>query len=152
MELQATALKVPIDQARVQLALTRLTAPVDGVVVSVAREGLQLAPGATVVTIRRDEPSTVTAWLSPSQIAQVCTGDTARIAGDWMAGDGGPATLTSMSDSSEYPPTSVAPAEVHLTRAVEVEFTATAQLPAGVPVEISIQGCHMGAVNTDPNR
>ena len=42
-------------------------------------------------------------------------------------------------------PTSVPTEEVHLTRAVEVEFTATAQLPAGVPVEITINGCRFAA-------
>jgi len=153
VELQAEALKVPIDVARAQVTLGTLTAPVDGVVVSVAHVGTQLAPGATVVSIREDQPSTVTAWLSPSQLGQVCVGDAARIAGDWMSGDGVPASLTRISDSSEYPPTSVATDEVHLTRAVEVTLTTdTGQLPAGAPVEISIQGCRTAADNTDSNR
>jgi multidrug efflux pump subunit AcrA (membrane-fusion protein) len=151
-ELQAAALAVPVDVVRTQLALGRLTAPVDGVVVSVAHVGVQLAPAATVVSIRETRPSTVSAWLSPSQLDRVCTGDPATVTGDWMSGSGVRATLTRIAPSADYPPTSVATDEVHLTRAVEVEFTATEQLPAGVPVEVSIQGCHTAAGNTDPNR
>jgi multidrug resistance efflux pump len=150
LALQARALKVPIEAARVQLSLTRLTSPVDGVVVSVAAVGEQLAPGATVAGIRESGPSTVTAWLSPSQLGRICPGDAARVRGDWMDGDGVPATLTRISTSADYPPTSVATDEVHLTRAVEVQFTATEQLPAGVPVEVSIQPCH--AAGTNPSR
>ena len=67
------------------------------------------------------------------------------VVGDWMTGDGVPATLTRIGTRSDYPPTSVATEEVHLTRAVEVEFTATEHLPAGVPVDISITGCHAAA-------
>ncbi len=151
-ELQATALRVPIDTARAQQRMTTLTAPVDGVVVSVAPVGAQLAPGATVVSIRQAQPSRLTAWLSPSQLRRVCTGDPARVVGDWMTGDGVPATLTSISRSAEYPPTSVSTEEVHLTRAVEVEFTAAEQLPAGVPVEVIIQGCHPAADQPEPDR
>jgi len=146
--IQADALRVPIDLARVQLSLTTLVAPVDGAVVSAAAAGDALAPGATVVSIRESGPSTVTAWLSPAQLGQVCSGDSATIAGDWTT-TSVPATLTRIGTSAQYPPTSVATDEVHLTRAVEVQFTATEQLPAGVPVEVTISGCRQAA---DPDK
>ena len=150
--LQANALTVPVDLARVQVALAELTSPVNGVVVSVATAGSVLAPGATAVTIRESRPSTVTAWLAPSELARVCAGDAASVVGDWMTGDGVPATLTRIGTSSDYPPTSVATNEVHLTRAVEVEVTATEQLPPGVPVELHINSCHSAAGISDTDR
>ena len=69
-----------------------------------------------------------------------------------MTGDGVPATLTRIGARSDYPPTWVATEQVHLTRAVEVEFTATEQLPAGVPVELHINSCHPAASNSDTDR
>ena len=150
--LQAKALTVPAELARVQVTFAELTAPVDGVVVSVATAGSVLAPGATAVTIRESRPSTVTAWLAPSELARVCAGDAASVVGDWMTGDGVPATMTRVGTSSDYPPTSVATNEVHLTRAVEVEFTATEELPPGVPVELHINSCHSAAGISDTDR
>jgi hypothetical protein len=150
--LQATALRVPVSLARLQVTLAELTSPVSGVVVSVAAAGSVLAPGATAVTIRETRPSAVTAWLAPEELARLCEGDAASIVGDWMTGDGVPATLTRIGTRSDYPPTSVATQEVHLTRAVEVEFTATEQLPAGVPVELHINSCHPAAGNSDTDR
>jgi hypothetical protein len=123
------------------------------VVVSVAGLGDHLAAGASVVGIRPDGPSQVTAWLSPAQAAQVCRGDAARIRGDWMpAGAGVAASLTRLADSYQYPPTDVTTDEIHLTRALEVEFTATTeQLPAGVPVDITITGCNPAATADQTN-
>jgi multidrug resistance efflux pump len=150
--IQADALTVPVDLARTQVVLAGLTSPVNGVVVAAATAGSVLAPGATAVSIRETRPSTVTAWLASDQVTQVCEGDAASIVGDWMTGDGVPATLTRIGTRSDYPPTSVATDEVHLTRAVEMEFTATEQLPAGVPVELHINSCHPAAGNSDTDR
>jgi multidrug resistance efflux pump len=150
--IQADSLKVPVDLARTQVALAGLTSPVNGVVVAAATAGSVLAPGATAVSIRETRPSTVTAWLASDQVTRVCEGDAASIVGDWMTGDGVPATLTRIGTRSDYPPTSVATEEIHLTRAVEVEFTATEQLPAGVPVELHINSCHPAAGNSDSDR
>lgn len=150
--LQADALTVSVDLARLQVTLAELTSPVNGVVVSAVLAGSALAPGATAVSIRASRPSTVTAWLAPDELARVCAGDAASVVGDWMTGDGVPATLTRIGTRSDYPPTSVATEEVHLTRAVEVEFTATEQLPAGVPVELHINSCHPAAGSSDTDR
>jgi multidrug resistance efflux pump len=150
--LQADALKVSVDLARLQVTLGEFTSPVNGVVVSAVLAGSELAPGATAVSIRASRPSTVTAWLAPDELARVCAGDAASVVGDWMTGDGVPATLTRIGTRSDYPPTSVATEEVHLTKAVEVEFTASEQLPAGVPVELHINSCHPAAGNSDTDR
>jgi multidrug resistance efflux pump len=150
-ELKAEAMKVPIDVVQAQVSLATLRSPVDGVVVSVAAAGDQLAPDATVASIRETGPSKVTAWLSPAQLDQVCAGDAASIAGDWATATV-PATLTRIGTSAQYPPSTIATDEVHLTRAVEVELTATEQLPAGVPVEVTIQGCRQAADTNQTNR
>lgn len=149
-EIAAETGGLPVLLAELQFALAELTSPVNGTVVSVAAVGDQLAPGATVATIRESAPSRVTAWLSPTQLASVCVGDSAQVLGDWMS-TGVAATLTRIGDRADYPPTSVPTEEVHLTRAVEVEFTATEQLPAGLPVEVTINSCRPPAA-TDSNR
>lgn len=138
----AEASAIPVSLAKLQVTLATVTSPVDGTVLSVAAVGDQLAPGATLATIRTDEPSKVTAWLAPDQLERVCQGDAATIAGDWMAaGTTMAATLTRIGTELVYPPSNTTTDEVHLTRAVEVQLTATGVLPAGVPVELSISGC-----------
>ncbi|MDR1768964.1 MAG: HlyD family secretion protein [Propionibacteriaceae bacterium] len=149
-EIAAGASGLPVDVAKAQLALTDVTAPASGVVVAAAQAGDRLAAGASVVTIRADQPAKVTAWLSPAQAAQVCLGDSARISGDWMApGESVDASLTRIADGYAYPPTDATTAEIHLTTALEVEFTASGQLPAGVPVDVSVNGCRAGASRTE---
>jgi len=149
----ATSASIPVALALVQLDLATITAPVDGVVTSVANPGERLAPGAAAATIRQAGPSKVTAWLSPSQLAKVCLGDSARLVGDWMTqGEGVDATVTRIAPSADFPPSATATDETHLTRAVQVELTATATLPAGVPVDISISGCHPTAGPSEQDR
>jgi multidrug efflux pump subunit AcrA (membrane-fusion protein) len=144
---------VPVALANVQLNLATITAPVDGVITWVAGAGERLMTGASVATIRQTGPSKVTAWLSPTQLGQVCLNDSARLVGDWMsAGQGVTATLTRIAPTADFPPSSTATDETHLTRAVAVELTATAELPAGVPMEINISGCHASANQTEKNR
>ncbi|MCC6496974.1 MAG: HlyD family efflux transporter periplasmic adaptor subunit, partial [Propionibacteriaceae bacterium] len=150
--LRAEAMQVPIDVVRVQLGLAVLTSPVDGVVVAAASPGAVLAPGATAVSIRETGASRVTAWLSAGQLARVCKGDPASVTGDWLPAGGVAARLTHLGTRADYPPTSVATEEVHLTRAVEVELTATEQLPAGMPVELNIDSCRPAAGNPDTDR
>ena len=56
-----------------------------------------------------------------------------------------PATLTRIGQRWDYPPSSHATDEVHLSRALPAEFTASSgDLPAGVPVEVAIDGCTGG--------
>ena len=43
---------------------------------------------------------------------------------------------------ADYPPNEQATDEVHLTRAVMLQFAADAALPAGVPLEIRLSPCH----------
>jgi multidrug resistance efflux pump len=138
----ATASAIPVSLAELQKTLAVVTSPVDGTVLSIAAAGDQLASGATLARIRTDEPSKVTAWLADDQLARVCEGDAATLAGDWMpAGTTMGATLTRIGTDYTYPPSNTTTDEVHLTRAVEVQLTATGTLPAGVPVELTISGC-----------
>lgn len=145
--------KIAADTATVALEATReqrdrriVRAPVSGVVVDAAGAGDLVAPGATLVTVREDAAVQVTAWLSPAEAAQVCLGDRTQVRGDWMAaGDSVPAGLTRIGERSDYPPTRHATEEVHLTRAVPMEFTATGPLPPGVPVDLAIDGCRLAA-------
>lgn len=150
-ELQTDAMRYSPDLVRAELELTELTAPVSGVVVSAANTGDNLAPGATVVTLRESAPSEVTVWLSPSQLSQVCEGDQAQLRTDWND-TVSPATLARIGTQQQYPPTYVATDEVHLTRAIEVSFTTDTELPAGAPVELTISGCHQTADTTATDR
>lgn len=144
---------LPVELARVQLDRATLTAPSDGVVVTIAAPGARLAPGAAIATIRPAGDSTVTAWLSPDQRARSCVGDPAQISGDWMAsGQNVVATLTTISPTSQYPPSSTTTEQTHLTRAVKVLFTTSAALPAGVPVEISLNGCRPAAGSSEQEK
>ena len=138
----AEASAIPVSLAQLQVRLATVTSPVDGTVLSVAAVGDQLAAGATLARIRTDEPSTVTVWLAPDQLARVCPGDAATITGDWMAaGTSLAGTLTRLGTELAYPPSNTTTDDVHLTRAVEARLTAAGVLPAGVPVELSISGC-----------
>lgn len=150
-EIQTDAMRYSPELVRVELALTELTAPVSGVVVSAANTGDNLAPGATVVTLRESAPSEVTAWLSPTQLSQVCEGDQAQLRTDWNQTVSS-ATLARIGTEQRYPPTYVATDEVHLLRAVEVTFAADTELPAGVPVELTISGCRPAADTTATDR
>lgn len=143
---------VGVKLARAQLDQTVIVAPYPGTVVAAAANGDQLAPGATLVTIRRDQPSRLVTWLSPAQADTVCVGDMASVQTDW--GQESPAELTRIATAADFPPTSQATDEVHLTRAFAVELTTKAALPAGVPVTVSIQPCRShptGAAEGEPH-
>jgi X-X-X-Leu-X-X-Gly heptad repeat protein len=140
----ADTAQVAVALAREQHALTTVTAPVTGVVVATATAGDLLAPGAVLATIRPTGPATVRVWLAPDQRAVVCLKDAAQLRGDWMPGDADVAgTVTLIGDHADYPPSSNVTDEVHLTRAIPVDVTtAHDPLPAGVPVEVTLRGCH----------
>lgn len=141
------AADLTVDVARARLDQTELVATSTGTVLSVATAGSQLAAGAPVVVIRPDEPARLTAWLAPDQVTSVCVGDPVAVHGDWMSPDETTdATLTRIGTEWQYPPTDVPTDEIHLTRAVEVEITTTdASLPAGVPADVTIDGCQTAA-------
>jgi multidrug resistance efflux pump len=142
-EIAARTARIAVQVARRTLGDATVTAPADGVVVRAAAPGDVLAPGAALVSIRPDAPSRATVWLAPDELSQVCVGDSATLHGDWMpAGTSAPARLTRIGQRWYYPPSWHVTDEVHLTRALPVEVTAsTGALPAGVPVDITIDGC-----------
>ncbi len=144
---------IPVSVAKAQLDQATITSPVTGVITWTAGVGDRVITGAPVVTIRETGPAKVTAWLSPSQLSQVCVGDAATITGDWMApGASVAASVHWISPAADFPPSSTTTDETHLTRAVRVELLATGELPAGVPVEISIPGCHPTAGQSEQDR
>lgn len=151
----AQAVAVGIDVAENQKLLATITAPVAGLVVDAASNGQVVAAGATVAKIREGTSNSVTTWLSPVQVAQICLGSQASFHADWMStNERLDAEVTLIGDRADYPPTSFATDEVHLTRAVPVRLTLTGpsghshpSLPPGAPVDIEIlpaaydQGC-----------
>lgn len=143
------AAKIGVQVAHYQRELSVLRSPVDGTVVSVASVGDVLAPGATVAEIRRDGPPRVTTWLAPEELGAVSVGTETEVRADWFPGGLGrkPVTgrVTNISTQAEYPPTSFATSEIHLTRAIRVETTLsdTAEqpaLPPGAPVDVRFLG------------
>jgi multidrug resistance efflux pump len=141
--------EIGVQVAKYQRELTVLRSPADGTVVRVASVGDVLAPGATIAEIRRDGPPRVTTWLAPEELGSVSVGTEAEVRADWFPGGLGskPITgrVTNISTQAEYPPTSFATSEIHLTRAVRVETTLsdTAEqpaLPPGTPVDVRFLG------------
>lgn len=152
-QIAADTAKIGVDLAKVQRSQTVLAAPVSGVVVMVVQAGERLAPGATVAAVRPTGDSLVTAWLPVPEAAAVCVGDRATISGDWMApGASVTARLDWVAPTADYPPTSTTTQEVHLLRAVQVQLSTDAELPAGVSVDITVDGCHRGNAHDKENR
>lgn len=130
-----------LGRAEDQLRLTTLTAPASGVVVAAAQAGDVLRPGAPVITIRPDDGATATTWLPPSQAALLCVGSNVSVATDW--GTTHAAHVTRIGVEAEYPPTSQATDEVHLTRAIRVTITIHDQdaPPPGAGVDLTFEPC-----------
>lgn len=119
-----------------------VTSPANGVVTKVATVGQHLSPGAALVTLRRSGYPTMTTWLSPTQAAAVCLDDPATVQADWMdPGASVQARVTRIASRADFPPTSQATDEVHLTRAFAVWLTSYVALPAGTPVTVTIRPC-----------
>ena len=140
----ADAATVGVDLAENQRLLSTVTAPASGLVVEVATVGEVVATGATIATIRQGSTTSLTTWLAPAQVAQICLGSQASVHADWMTGQALAATITLIGDRADYPPTAFATDEVHLTRAIPVRLTQTRAsgqpqpLPPGAPVDIEI--------------
>ena len=130
-----------VSWAEHQRSLATLTAPSDGVVVATSLRGDVLAPSAPVVVVRPDAAASVTTWVTPGAASGLCDGDRAIVRTDW--GTTHEARVTRVGVRSEYPPSSLATDEVHLTRAVEVTATLAAgdHLPAGAPVDLTLTAC-----------
>jgi X-X-X-Leu-X-X-Gly heptad repeat protein len=111
-----------LGRAEDQLRLTTLTAPASGVVVAAAQAGDVLRPG-------------------PSQAALLCVGSNVSVATDW--GTTHAAHVTRIGVEAEYPPTSQATDEVHLTRAIRVTITIHDQdaPPPGAGVDLTFEPC-----------
>ena len=137
---------IGVQVAQYQRELAVVRSPADGIVVSVVSVGDVLAPGATIAEVRREGPPRVTTWIAPETLGSVGVGTEAEVRADWLPG-GAPLAgrVTRISTQAEYPPTSFATSEIHLTRAVQVEITleeAADQpgLPPGTPVDVRFLG------------
>lgn len=138
---RVTAAGVSVGKAREQQGLTTLFAPADGLVVATSVTGDVVRPGAPVVTIRPDTQATVTTWLSPPLAGAVCPGSEASATTDW--GTTHTAHVTRIGLAAEFPPTSQATDEVHLTRAVEVTLAIAGPdaPPPGAGVDLILTHC-----------
>ena len=143
------AAEVGVGLAEYQHELAVMRSPADGTVVSIASVGDVLAPGATVAEVRPVGAPRVTTWLAPEELAGVRVGTAAEVRADWFpAGrDRAPikGRVTSISTQAEYPPTSFATSEIHLTRAIRVEIALSdtanqPALPPGTPVDVRFIG------------
>ncbi|WOP18179.1 HlyD family efflux transporter periplasmic adaptor subunit [Raineyella sp. LH-20] len=120
---------------------TTVTTPVAGTVTHSATVGDVLAAGATLVDLRPDGASTVTAWVTPAAAQDLCAGTPATVRADWLAGTRA-ATVTVVGDRAELPPSSYAGEDIHLTRAVALRLTAEGDaLPAGAPLDLVLGRC-----------
>ena len=100
----AQAATVGIDVAENQKLLATVTAPASGLVVHAASNGEVVAAGATVAKIREGAPNSVTTWLSPVQVTQICLGSQASLHADWMSPvERLDAEITLIGDRADYP-------------------------------------------------
>ncbi|HEU4908431.1 MAG TPA: HlyD family efflux transporter periplasmic adaptor subunit, partial [Propionibacteriaceae bacterium] len=151
----AQAATVGIDVAENQKLLATVIAPVSGVVVEAATVGEVVAAGATVAAIRGRGTNSITTWLSPAQLSEVCVGSRAAVRADWMSSaEWLDAEISLIGHRADYPPTSFATDEVHLTRAVPVRLTLTRSsaqpqsMPPGAPVDITFLAGTDGSCST----
>lgn len=133
---------VVVDLAKAHRTEATVRSPAAGVVTRVAAVGDHLAPGAALVVLRRAGDATVTTWLSPAQVAGICLDDEATVHADWMGPDTVIAARVSrIATRADFPPTSQATDEIHLTRAFAVQLSSSETLPAGTPATVTIQPC-----------
>lgn len=149
--------RISVDAARVSVriaknerSLAEVRSPSGGVVVWAASAGDVLSPGATLVRIRPDGATRITTWITPQTERWLtnATGPFAKsqttditVSTDWTGSRGFSASVSHIGVRAEYPPTSFATDEVHLTRAIPLELRLdddNVALPAGAPVDIRL--------------
>jgi multidrug resistance efflux pump len=129
-----------------QLALTTVTAPVSGTIVQIGELGQVVQSGAPLAVIHPDQPTQVTAWIPTGDHARLCLGTAAIITGDWMAaGESVSGSIVSLGGAARYPPTPTSGDDIRPLRAIEITIEAATELPAGLPVDITLDpesSCH----------
>lgn len=135
----ADALDAAVAVSRASRELAVIRAPGDGVVVYAARPGAVLAPGGRLLTVRATGPRRVKTWVSPDAVDAIGEGDRVRVTLDSLPRPLG-ARVTRVGSAAEFPPTTLATREIHMTRAVAVEVTldTSAALPPGTPADLFI--------------
>ncbi|HQD23366.1 MAG TPA: biotin/lipoyl-binding protein, partial [Arachnia sp.] len=138
--LGASAAGLQVQRAEQSRALASVVAPEAGVIVTIAHPGDVVAPGATLAVLRPDRTPTVTTALAPDKAVLACPGAAAVVTTD--AGQAYPATVERIGVRADYPPTTLATDEVHLTRAVPVTLALSgAAPPPGLCVDVVITPC-----------
>ena len=144
------AAEVAVELAEYQRELAVVHSPATGTVVSIASVGDVLSPGATVAVVRVPGAPRVTTWIAPERLQDISVGSRAEVAADWFPGAPGsskpvPGRVTLVGTRAEYPPTSFATSDIHMTRAIRVEITLSdaadqPALPPGAPVDVRFLG------------
>lgn len=129
-----------VELAQARLSDATVYAPCDGAVLSAARAGDVLAPGAPLVTLRPARASRVQLWLEGSELEGVAVGKTASVRIDSLPDEVFSAKVTLVGVEYGFPPTSLATQIIHLTRAVPVQVTLDdgKTIPPGTPADVTI--------------
>lgn len=138
----ADAAPVAVEVARYRRSLAEIRSPYAGRVVALAQVGAQLYPGATVASIRRERATRVTTWVTPEVAARLAVGDGIETRSDGGEATRARGTIVRIGANAQYPPTSLATQEVHLTRAVQIEAelaSGAAGYSPGSPVDLWIR-------------
>ncbi|KAF0209456.1 MAG: HlyD family efflux transporter periplasmic adaptor subunit [Actinomycetota bacterium] len=132
---------VAVDIARARLNAAVITSPVGGLVIFARRTGDVAMMNAPLVKIRPDSPALVDTYLTAEQLAHVRTGARAEVTYDSSPGSVLTGRITSIADSSAFPPTAFPTDIVHMTRTTRVTITLDdgERPPAGTPVDITIR-------------
>lgn len=143
----ADAAKVPVRVAALYRSVAVVRTPVSGVIVDAAATGDVLSAGATLAMIEPTGPPRVSVWVTPAVADDLAarlrrSGITADARTDWSEARTADGRVVRIGTRAQFPPTSSATREVHLSRAVEVtlEFPDPPfALPAGAPVDVTIR-------------
>lgn len=129
-----------VELAQARLSDATVYAPCDGAVLSAARAGDVLAPGAPLVTLRPARASRVQLWLEGSELEGIAVGKPASVRIDSLPGEVFSAKVTLVGVEYGFPPTSLATQIIHLTRAVPVQVTLDdgKTIPPGTPADVTI--------------
>ena len=132
-----------LEQARLQLADTRLTAPADGTILTRAVEpGSMLAAGSTVLTLSLDRPVWVRTYVGESDLGKVAPGRRVKVYTDARAQPYN-AVIGFVSPTSEFTPKNVETQDLRtalMYRLRVIVEDPDAALRQGMPVTVKLDG------------
>jgi HlyD family secretion protein len=132
-----------LEQARLQLADTRLTAPADGTILTRAVEpGSMLAAGSTVLTLSLDRPVWVRTYVGESDLGKVAPGRRVKVYTDARVQPYN-AVIGFVSPTSEFTPKNVETQDLRtalMYRLRVIVEDPDAALRQGMPVTVKLDG------------